>query len=160
MDGIPKCQDIPIPDGSSERLALLRPEPKPCLSLQKDVLWQLDVPRSDPEPKLSLKRTSEVYTSPDSIIPQDSPVHSHCGSKCTSVHHNCEISVSDDDEICIPSPTSLPDLKNIPCSLTTKAAVSCFDSSLAHASGMSYKHSTQHDIKSPPPDEVGLNSPP
>ena len=165
VDGIPKCQDTPIPDGSSERLALLGPKPKPCLSLQKDVLQQLDVPWPDLEPKLSLKRTSEVYTSPDAIIHQDSPVHStasgdvHCGSKCTSVHHDREISVSDEDEICIPSHTSLPDLKDTPSSLTTKAAVCCFDSSLAHASGMGYKHSTQHDIKSPPPDEVGLNSP-
>ena len=165
MDGIPKCQDTPIPDGSSERLALLRPEPKPCLSLQKDALWQLDVPRPDLEPKLSLKRTSEVYTSPDAIIHQDSPVHStasgdvHCGSKCTSVHHDLEISVSDEDDICIPSPTLQLDLKDIPSSLTTKAAVCCFDSSLTHASGMDYKHSTQHDIKSPPPDDIGLNSP-
>ena len=163
VDGIPKCQDTPIPDGSSERLALLRPEAKPYLSLQKDVLQQLDVPRPYLEPKLSLKRTSELYTSPDAIIHQDSPVHStasgdvHCGSKCTSVHHDLEISVSDEDEICIPSPTSLLDLKGIPSSLTIKAAVCCFDSSLAHASGMGYKHYNQHDIKSPPPG--GLNSP-
>ena len=134
--------------------------------MQKDVLWQLDVPRPDPEPKLSLKRTSEVYTSPDAIIHQDSPVHStasgdvHCGSKCTSVHHDLEISVSDEDEICIPSPALLLDLKDIPSSLTTKAAVCCFDSSLAHAPRMCYKHSTQHHINSPPPDELGLNSPP
>ena len=147
-------------------LALLGPEAKPYLSLQKDVLWQLDVPRPDLEPKLSLKRTSEVYTSPDAIIHQDSPVHStasgdvHCGFKCTSVHHDLKISVSDEDEICIPSPASLLDLKNIPSSLTIKAAVYCFESSLAHASGMGYKHSTQHGIKSPPPDKVGLNSPP
>ena len=166
MDGIPKCQDTPIRDGSSEMLALLRPEPKPCLSLQEHVLQQLDVPRPDPEPKLSLKRTSEVYTSSDAIIHQDSPVHStasgdvHCGFKCTSVHHDLEISVSVEDEICIPSPASLLDLKDIPSSLTAKAAVCCIDSSLAHASGMGYKHSTQHDIKSPPPDKVGLNSPP
>ena len=86
VDGIPKCQDIPIPDGISQRLALPWPKPKPHLSLKKDVLLQLDVPRSYPVPKLSLKRTSEVYTGPDTISHQDSPVHStasgdvHCDS--------------------------------------------------------------------------------
>ena len=87
VDGIPKCRDTPIPDGSLERLALLRPKPKPCLSLPKDVLLQLDVPRPDSEPKLSLKRISEAHTNPDAFI-QDSPVYStasgdvHCGSEC------------------------------------------------------------------------------
>ena len=163
VDGIPKCQDTPIPDGSSERLALLRPKAKPCLSLQKDVLWQLDVPRPDPVPKLSLKRTSEAHTSPDAIIHHDSLVHStasgdvHCGSKCTSVHHDPEISVSDEDETCIPSPAALPDQRDVTSSLTIKAAVGCFDSSPAHEPGVGYKCSTQYDIKSHPPDEVGLN---
>ena len=83
MDGIPKCQDTPIPNGISQRLALPWPKPKPHLSLQKDVLLQ-----PDPVPKLSLKRTSEVYTSPDAIIHQDSPVHSTVGMHIvvSSVH--------------------------------------------------------------------------
>ena len=103
-DGIPKCQDTPNPDGVPGRLVLLRPEPKPQLFLQKDGLLQLDVPRPDYEPKLSLKRISEAHTSLDAFIHQDSPVHStasgdvHFGSKCTSIHHDLEISVSDEDE--------------------------------------------------------------
>ena len=145
MDGIPKCQDTPIPDGSSERLALLRPELKPCLFLQKDALLQLDVPRPDPEPKLSLKRTSEVYTSPDAIIHQDLLVYStasgnvHCGSKCTSVHHDLEISISDEDETCIPSPTVLLDQRDITSSMATEVAQCHFHSAQAPASGMGYK---------------------
>ena len=115
---------------------------------------------------LSLKKTSEAHTSPDAIIHQDSPVHStasgdvHCGSKCTSGHHDLEIGVSDEDETCIASPAALPDQRDVTSSLTTKAVVGCFDSSPAHASGVGYKHSTQYDIKSHPPDEVGLNSAP
>ena len=61
--------------GISERLALPWPKPKPHLSLQKDVLLQLDVPGPDPESNLSLKRTSEAHTNPDAIIHQDLLVH-------------------------------------------------------------------------------------
>ena len=81
------------------------------------------------------------------------------GSENISIPHLPEISAGDKDETFIPSPTILPDLKDIPSSLTTKAAVCCLNSSLAHAPGVSYKHSTQHDIKSHLPDKVGLTSP-
>ena len=126
----------------------------------------MDVPRPDPEPKLSLKSTGEAHTSPDAIIHRDSPVHStangdvHCGSKCMSVHHDLEISVSDEDETCIPSPTVLPDQRNITSSVATEVAQCHFHSTQAPESSMGHKHSTQHDIKSHPPDDVGLNSPP
>ena len=112
-----------------------------------------------------LKRTSEAHTNPDSIIHQDILVHStasgdvHCGSKCTSVHHDLEISISDEDETCIPSPAVLPDQRNITSSLAIEVAQCHFHIAQAPASGMGYKHFTQHDIKSHPPDEVGLNSP-
>ena len=112
-----------------------------------------------------MKRISEAHTSPDAFIHQDSPVHStasghvHCGSKCMSVHHDLEISVSDEDETCIPSPTALPDQRDITSSLATEVAQCYFHSAQGPASGIGYKHSTEHDIKSHPPDEVGLNSP-
>ena len=142
MDGISKCQDTPIPDGIPQRLA-----------------------RPYPEPQLSLKRTGEAHTSPDVIILQDPPVHStaggdvHCGSKCTSVHHNLEISVCDEDETCIPSPTALLDQRDISSSLSIEVAQCYFHIAQAPASGMGDKHSTQHDKKSHPPDKVSLNSP-
>ena len=151
VDGIPKCWDTSIPDGSSERLALLRPKPKPCLSLPKDVLLQLDVPRPDSEPKLSLKRISEAHTSPDAFI-QDSSVHStasgdvHCGSKCASVHHDIEI--SDEDETRIPSPAALPDQRDITSSLSTEVAKCHFH--MPSCIWYGDKHSTQHDIVSSP----------
>ena len=113
----------------------------------------------------SLKRTSEAHTSRDAIIHHDSLVHPtasgdvHCGSKCTSVHHDLEISISDEDETSIPSPTALPDQRDITSSLATEVAECHFHSAQTPASGMGYKHSTQHDIKSYPPDEVGLDSP-
>ena len=106
----------------------------------------------------SLKRTSEAHTNPDAIIHQDLLVHStasgnvHCGSKCTSVHHDLEISISDEDETCIPSPAVLPDQRNITSSLATEVAQCHFHIAQAPASGMGYKHSTQHDIKFHPPD--------
>ena len=103
---------------------------------------------------LSLKRTSEAHTSPDAIIHQDSPVHStasgdvHCSPKCMSVHHDLEISVSDEDETCIPSPAALPDQRDFTSShsLATEVAQCHFHSAQAQASSMGYKHSTQHDI--------------
>ena len=113
----------------------------------------------------SLKRTSEAQTSPDAFIHQDSPVHStasgdvHCGSKCMSVHHDLEISVSDEDETCIPSPGALPDQRDITSSWATEVAQCHLHSAQAPASGMGYKHSNQHNIKSLASDEVGLNSP-
>ena len=112
----------------------------------------------------SLKRTSEAHTSPDALIHHDSLVHPtasgdvHCGSKCTSVHHDLEISVSDEDGTSIPSPTALSDQGDITSSLATEVAQCHFYSAQTPASGMGYKHSTQHE-KSHPPDEVGLNSP-
>ena len=112
----------------------------------------------------SLKRTSEAHTNPDANIHQDLLVHStasgnvHCCSKRTSVHHDLEISISDEDETCIPSPAALPDQRDVTSSLTTKVVVGCFDSSPAHAPSVGYKHSTRY-IKSHPPDKVGLNSP-
>ena len=117
---------------------------------------QFRAPKDPTSSMLLLKRTSKAHTSPDAIIHQDSPVHStasedvHCGSKCTSEHHDLEISVSDKDETCIASPAALLDQRD----------VGCFDSYPADAPGVGYKHSTQYDIKSSPPDEVGLNSPP
>ena len=113
----------------------------------------------------SLKRTGEAHTSPDAIIHHDSLVHPtasvdvHCGSKCTSVHHDLEISVSDEDGTNIPSPAALPDQRDITSSLATEVAECHFHSAQTSASGMGYRHSTQHDIKSHPPDEVSLDSP-
>ena len=78
---------------------------------------------------------------------------------CTSVHHDLEISVSDEDEICIPSHAALPDQRDITSSWATKVAQCHFHSAQAPASDMGYKHSTQHDIKSHPSDEVDLKSP-
>ena len=72
-----------------------------------------------------------------------------------SVHHDLEI--TDEDETCIPSPAVLPGQRDITCSLATEVAQCHFYIAQAPASGMGYKHSTQHDIKSHPPDEVGLN---
>ena len=95
----------------------------------------------------SLKRTSEAHTSPDAIIHHDSLVHP------------TEISVSDEDGTSIASPTALPDQRDITSSLATEVAQCHFHSAQTPASGMGYKHSTQHDIKSHPPDAVGLNNP-
>ena len=78
---------------------------------------------------------------------------------CTSVHHDLEISVSDEDETCIPSHAALPDQRDITSPWATKVAQCYFHSAQAPTSGMGYKHSTQHDIKSHPQDEVGLKSP-
>ena len=86
------------------------------------------------------------------LLPQLAP--------CTSVHHDLEISVSDEDETCLPSPAALLDQRDITSSWATKVAQCHFHSAQTHASGMGYKHSTQHDIKSHPPDGVGLNNPP
>ena len=144
--------NTPIPNGISQRLALPQPKPKPHLSLQKDVLLQLDVPRPDPESKLSLKRTSEAHTNPDAIIHQDLLVHFtasgnvHWGSKCTSVHHDLEISISDEDETCIPSPAVLPDQRDITSSLATEVAQCHFHSAQAPASGMGYKQSSTNRL--------------
>ena len=63
-DGNPKCEDTPTPDCTPKRLAILRLKPKPHLSLQKAGLLQPDAPRLDPEPKLSLKRTSGLVLMP------------------------------------------------------------------------------------------------
>ena len=78
---------------------------------------------------------------------------------CTSVHHDLEISVSDEDETFIPSHAALPDQRDITSSWATKVAQCHFHSAQAPASGRGYKHSTQHDIKSHLLDEVGLKSP-
>ena len=113
----------------------------------------------------SLKWTSKAHTSPDAIIHHDSLVHPtasgdvHYGSKCTSVHHDLEISVSDEDGTSIPNPAALPDQGDITSSLATEVAQCHFHIAQTPASGMGYKHPTQHDIKSHPPDEVGLKSP-
>ena len=81
------------------------------------------------------------------------------GSKNTSIPCDPEISVSDEDETCIPSPTALLDQRDITSSLATEVAECHFHIAQTPASGMGYQHSIQHDIKSHPPDEVGLNSP-
>ena len=128
-------------------------------------LHKFRAPKDPTSSMQSLKRTSEAHTNPDAIIHQELLVHStasgdvHCGSKCTSVHHNLEISVCDEDETCIPSPVALPDQRDFTSSLATEVALCHFHSAQAQAAGMGCKHSTQHDIKSHPPDEVGLNSP-
>ena len=66
---------------------------------------------------------------------------------CTPVHHDLEISVSDEDETCIPSCAALPGQRDMTSSWATKVAQCHFHSAQAPASGMGYKHSTQHDIK-------------
>ena len=73
--------------------------------------------------------------------------------------HPYYISVSDEDETCIPSPAALPDQRDITSSLATEVAECHFHIAQTLASGMGYQHSTQHDIKSHLSDEVGLNSP-
>ena len=84
----------------------------------------------------SLKRTSEAHTSSDAIIHHDSLVYStasgnvHCGSKCTTVYHDPEISVSDEDETCIPSPAALTS------SLATEVTQCHFHIAQVPASGM------------------------
>ena len=114
---------------------------------------------------LALKRTSEAHTSSDAIIHHDSLVYPTasgdvlCGSKCTSVHHDLEISVNDEDGTSSPSPAALLDQRDITSSLATEVAQCHFHSAQTPASGRGYKHSTQHDIKSHPLDEVGLNNP-
>ena len=106
---------------------------------------------------VALIRTSEAHTSSDAIIHHDSLVHPTasgdilCGSKCTSVHHDLEISVSDEDGTSSPSPVVLPDQRDMTSSLATEVAQCPFHSAQTPASGMGYKHPTQHDIKSPPP---------
>ena len=57
---------------------------------------------------------------------------------CTSVHHDLEISVSDEDETCIPSPTALLDQGDITSSWGTKVAQCHFHSAQAPVSGMGY----------------------
>ena len=81
-------------------------------------------------------------------------------SKNTSIPCDPEISVTDEDETCIPSPTALLDQRDITSSLAAEVAECHFHIAQTPASGMGYKHSTQHDIKSHPPDEVCLNSSP
>ena len=58
---------------------------------------------------------------------------------CTSVHHDLEISVSDEDETCIMSPAALQDHGDI-SSWATKVAQCHFHSAQTPASGMGYKH--------------------
>ena len=71
VDCISECRDTPVPDGILQRQVLPWPKPKPWLSkkdvppcpvvprLQKDVPPWLGVPRPQPKPRLSLKRTSK-----------------------------------------------------------------------------------------------------
>ena len=74
------------------------------------------------------------------------PVDVHCGSKCTSVHHDLEISVSDEDETCIPSPTVLLDQRDITsshppssvCTVSPKGPLSA--DKLARVQSMSSPH--------------------
>ena len=68
------------------------------------------------------------------------------GSKNTSIPCDPEISVSGEDETCIPSPTVLSDQRNITSSLATEVAQGHFHIAQAPALGMGYKHSTQHDM--------------
>ena len=139
-------------------------ETKPHVALTH-TSYKFRAPKDPTSSMWSLKRTSEAHTSPDAIIHHDSLVHPtasgdvHCGSKCTSIHHDLEISVSDEDGTSIPSPAALPDQGDITSSLATEVAQCHFHRAQTPASGIGYKHSTQHDIKSHPPDEVGLNSP-
>ena len=62
------------------------------------------------------------------------------GSKNTSIPCDPEISVSDEDETCIPSPTALLDQRVITSSLATEVAQCHFHSSLTPAYWVGYKH--------------------
>ena len=61
------------------------------------------------------------------------------GSKNTSILHVPEISVCDEDETFIPSPTALPDQRGITSSLATEVAQYQFHGSLAPAYRVGYK---------------------
>ena len=109
VDCIQECLDIRVPDGIMQKLAL----PKPIL---KKYVSPSNVPRPQPKPRLSLKRTSKVHASPDAISHQDSPVPStasadvYCGSKYTPTLSDSNLGVSDEVETCIPSPVASLDL--------------------------------------------------
>ena len=80
-------------------------------------------------------------------------------SKNTSALRVPEISVCDEAETCIPSPTALLDQRDITSSLATEVAQCHFHSSLTLAYGVGYKHPLQHDVKSHPSDKVELDIP-
>ena len=136
---------------------LLSVETKPHVALTH-TSHKFRAPKDPTSSMQSLKRTSEAHTRPDVIIRHDLLVHPtasgdvHCGSKHTSVHHDLEISVSDEDGTSIPSPAALPNQGDITSFLAAEVAQCHFHSAQTPASCMGYKHSTQHDIKSHPPD--------
>ena len=154
MHGIPKCWDTPIPDGISQRLTLLRPIPKPWLSLKKNA------PRPQPKPRLSLKRACKVHTSPDAISHYDSPLYStvsgdvHCGNKCTPIPSHPEVGDSNEVETCIPGPVASLDLNDV---TTCSSEVS---EALSHVEYAVLEHSLTCGIKLHSPDKSHLNSPP
>ena len=177
MDCIPACRDTPVPAGILQRQVLPRPKPKPWLSkkdvppwpdvpkLQKDVPPWPNVPRPQSKLRLSLKRTSKVHDSPDTISHQDSPVPStasgdvYCGSKCTPTLSDSNLGVSNEVETCIPSPVASPDLNDVAtCCSEVKDALSQVKSTLSHPHDVLYEHSIQHDIKIHSPDKISPNS--
>ena len=160
MDCIQGCLDTPVPNGILQKLGL----PQPIL--KKDVPPWPNVPRPQPKPRLSLKRTSKVHASPDAISHKDSPIPStasddvYCGSKCTPTLSDYNLGVSNEVETCIPSPVASPDLNDVTtCSSEVSEALSHVKSALSHAYG-GLEHSLTHDIKLHPPDKSHLNSPP
>ena len=128
VDCIPNFMGTPVPDGNQQKQALPRSKSKPQLNLPKAVPPWLDVPRPQPRPRLPLKRTSKVPTSPD-VSSQDLPVPPitsgdvYCDSKCTPILSD---SKSDEAETCIPSPVVLPDLNDvITCSSEVQETILC-----------------------------------
>ena len=170
VDCIQECLDTPVPDGILQKLAF----PQPIL--KKDVPPQSNAPGPQSKPRLSLKRTSKVYTSPDTISHEDSPVPStasgdiYCGYKCTPPLSDSEVSVSNEVETCMPSPVTSLDLNDVTtCSSEVKEALfhvesalsyaSHVESVLSHACDVLYEHSIPHDIKLHPPDKISFSSP-
>ena len=140
VDCIPEFMDTPVPDGSQQKLVLHRSKPKSQLTLQKAVPPLPDVPRPQPKPRLSLKRTSRVHTNPDTISHQDLSVSStasgdvYCGPKCTSTLSDSDLGVSDEVETCIPGPVASPDLNDMTTySSKVKEALSHVKNALSHA---------------------------
>ena len=165
VDCIQECLDTPVPNGIQQRLALPRPQPRPRLSLKKDVPSWPDAPRPQPKPRLSLKRASKVPNSPD-VCHQDSPLPAiasedvYHASKCTPTLSDSDLGVSNEVGTCIPSPVASLDLNDVTTySSEVSEALSHVKSALSHAYAV-LEHSLTRDIKLHPPDKSHFNSPP
>ena len=154
MDCIQGRQDTPVPNWILQKLVL----PQPIL--KKDVPPWSDVPRTQPKPRLSLKRTNKVHTSPDSPVLSTASEDVYCGSKCTHTLSDPNLGVCNEVGTCIPSPVASPDLNDVTtCSSEVSEALSHVESALSLAYAV-LEHSLTHDLKLHPPHNSNLNSPP